>query len=275
MADLLILGCGYLGRRVGRLCRSRGIRAYGTTRSAEKAEQIARWGIEPIVCDLLDPDAPAKWPAVDRVLFCMGHGKEGRPDHRIGLENSLRAAREARWVYASSTGVYGQQGGEWIDEDSPAEPKTASGRACLEAEAAVRNSGRPAAIVRFAGLYGPGRVIRRASLERGEPIPGDPTHHLNLIHIDDAAGAVVAAFDRPDGDLAIAADDMPVTRLEYYEGAAELLGAAPPRFSGAGERDASNKRASNRRLRQEWGVPLAYPTIRTGLPHALATPDQP
>lgn len=272
----LILGCGYLGRRVGRLLQNQGDRVFGTTRSVDKAETIARWGIEPIVCDLLDPSAPGRWPEADRILFCMGHGQDGRPDHRVGLERALSVGQAARWVYASSTGVYGQRDGAWIDEQSPTGPRTASGRACLEAEGILRASGRSSVVVvRFAGLYGPERVIRRALLERGEPIPGDPEHHLNLIHIDDAARVVKAAFDRPNGDLAIAVDDQPVRRREYYERAAEFLGAAPPRFLGAGDRDASDKRASNRRVRLDWGVSLAFPTIQTGLPNALASMDQP
>lgn len=275
MAGVLILGCGYLGRRVGRLCRDRGDRVFGTTRSAEKAERIASWGIEPIVRDLVRSTTDEPWPTVDRVLFCMGHGPPGSDDHRIGLERAIGRFAGASWVYAGSTGVYGQQGGVWVDEDSPTEPKTATGRACLDAEAIVRAAERPGTILRFAGLYGPGRVIRRTLLERGEPIPGDPDHYLNLIHIEDAARAVVAAFDRPGGETAIVADDQPVSRREYYELAAELLGVSPPRFSGVGDRDGSNKRAGNRRLRRDWGYSPAFPTIRTGLPQALAAADSP
>ena len=85
-----------------------------------------------------------------------------------------------RLVYASSTGVYGQTDGEWVDEESPTCPRHESGKVCLEAEERIRawasaRASTSAVVLRFAGLYGPGRVVRRSMLERGEPIPGDPT----------------------------------------------------------------------------------------------------
>ena len=110
-----------------------------------------------------------------------------------GLQNVLDRlpASVRRFVYASSTGVYGQTGGEWVDEESPTEPQHESGRVVLEAEGRVRawadRRGASAVILRFAGLYGPGRIVRRTMLERAEPIPGDPEKFLNLVHIDDAA----------------------------------------------------------------------------------------
>ena len=133
----------------------------------------------------------------------------------------------------------------------------------------------------FAGLYGPGRVVRRAMLERGEPIPGDPDKFLNLVHIDDAARAAAAALEaEAPAPVYLVADDRPVTRREYYSVAARVIGAPEPRFApprpGSPEsaRDATNKRIANRRMKSDLGNVLRHPDITTGLADALGT-DQP
>ena len=167
--------------------------------------EIASRGIEPVVADVLKPDSMRGLPAAERIFYCVGFDRSaGLPMRTVyvdGLQNVLDALPRtvARFVYASSTGVYGQVDGEWVDEDSPTCPHHESGKVCLEAEERVRDWAKthdgsaPAIILRFAGLYGPGRVVRRSMVERGEPIPGDPDKFLNLIHIDDAAGAAAAA----------------------------------------------------------------------------------
>jgi len=283
----LILGCGYLGRRVGRLLSGRGDRVLGTTRSESRSAELARWGVEGVVADVLEPDSLDHLPEVDRVLFCVGFDRSaGVPIRRVyvdGLRSALErlAGRVGSLVYASSTGVYGGDDGGWVDETSAAGPRTESGRACLEAEGVVREfeaQGRlPSTILRYSGLYGPDRLMRREPLLRGEPIVGSPDKILNLVHIDDAAAAAVAALDRAGiGDLFLISDDRPAPRAEYYRLAAEALGAPPPRFvpaaAGSPEagREGSNKRVSNRRMHAELGLSLIYPDITTGVPAAIA-----
>jgi nucleoside-diphosphate-sugar epimerase len=285
-ATTLIVGCGYLGRRVGTLLRSRGERVIGTSRSSARADALRSQGIEPILADVLVPDTLASLPTADRALYCVGHDRAaGVPMRRVyvdGLRDALGhlAGRVGRLVYASSTGVYGPVEGDWVDEDSPTSPTHESGRVVLDAEHLLRDVagrlGLPVVILRFAGLYGPGRIPRRASLERNEPIVGDPDRPLNLVHIDDAAAAAVAALDRGrPGRVYHVCDDCPLPRGEYYRTAARLLGAPAPRFvppePGSPEalREASSKRISNRRLRDELGVSLAYPDVHSGLPSAL------
>lgn len=280
--NTLIVGCGYLGHRVARLLLDRGDQVVGTTRSVERAEALAAMGIEPLVVDVMDGDSLAKLPAADRVLYCVGFDRLSEHSLRSVYVDGLRKTlgrlyeRAGHLVYASSTGVYGQDDGGWVDESSPTGPRTDSGRACLDAEGVVRNYaaevGLRAAIVRFAGLYGPGRIIRRAAIERGEPIAGDPDKYLNMIHVDDAAAAAVAALDRGEsGGIYLACDDRPATRREFYGLTAELLGAPAPQFdvAGAGPEE-SNKRVSNRRMRDVLGVVLRYPDYTKGLPAALA-----
>ena len=281
MTSTLIVGCGYLGRRVGRLLSDRGDRVFGTARSDSRAAEIADWGIEPVLADVLNPGS-IRLPATDRLLYCVGFDRTaGVPMRTVyveGLRNVLDRLPNAvgRFAYASSTGVYGQDDGGWVDEDSPTEPRHEAGKVCLEGEETARAWG-PAIVVRFSGLYGPGRVLRKAAIERREPIVGDPRKFLNVIHIDDAATATIAALDRGEpGRVYLASDDRPVERSEYYARVAECLGASPPRFeppapgSAEAKREESNKRASNRRMRSELGVSLAYPDIATGIPAALA-----
>ena len=241
-----------------------------------------------MVADVLDPDSLNGLPEADRALFCVGYDRSaGVPIRQVyvdGLRHALGRLvdRVGSLVYASSTGVYGGDDGDWVDETSPADPRTESGRACLEAEGVVREyeaEGRlPSTILRFSGLYGPDRLMRREALIRGEPIVGSPDKILNLVHIDDAAAAAVAALDRAgEGELFLISDDRPAPRSEYYRLAAEALGAPPPRFVPAAPgspeagREASNKRISNRRMHAELGLSLIYPDITTGVPAAIGT----
>jgi nucleoside-diphosphate-sugar epimerase len=209
---------------------------------------------------VLDPASLAALPEVDRVFYCVGFDRTAGVPMRTVYVDGLRRAlgrlldRAGRLVYAGSTGVYGQDDGGWVDEDSPTEPRHEAGRVCLEGEAVVREvagpGGLPAVVLRFAGLYGPGRIIRREALARGEPIAGDPSRFLNLVHVDDAAAAVAAALDRGrPGRTYLVGDDRPVERREYYERAAAHLGAPAPRFlppapgSPEARREEANKRS--------------------------------
>lgn len=282
----LIVGCGFLGRRVARILVDRGERVYGTTRSRDKFAELKRIGIEPVLADLVQESTLADLPAADRVLCSAGYDRASRiPMRRVsvdGFRSLLKQLHEntKTIVYASSTGVYGQNDGSTVDENSPTEPARESGALCLEAEAIAREFGlvtnRRVVILRYAGLYGPGRIIRKESLIRGEPIVGDPDRTLNVIHIDDAAAAAIAAFDSAEASgVYLACDDRPVRRFEYYELAARLLGAPAPRFiasqadSRESTREESNKRVSNRKLRKELLLELQYPDIGTGLAAAI------
>ncbi|CAN5759834.1 SDR family oxidoreductase [soil metagenome] len=284
----LILGCGYLGRRVGRLLLERGERVFGTVRSKISAHGLESWGIEPILADVLDPGSLSKLPDADRMLYCVGFDRSaGIPMRTVsvdGLRNVLAHLPEGcqRIVYAGSTSVYGQTDGDWIDETSLTRPSNESGRVSLDAERILwkeaMEHGLQAVVVRFVGLYGPGRILRRATLERSEPIAGDPSRFLNLIHIDDAAASAVAALDRGEEDrVYLACDDRPIERQEFYSLVAERIGAPAPRFeppapgSPEAARDGANRRASNRRMKAELGVALRYPDIKVGVPAALAS----
>jgi nucleoside-diphosphate-sugar epimerase len=281
----LIIGCGYLGRAVARELLAAGEAVFGTTRSAAKAAELAAAGITPIVADVLDESGPP-WPAVDRVFHAVGFDRSsGVPVRRIyldGLNHALArlSIPPRNLVYASTTGVYGQTDGSWVNEDSPTGPRGESGRACLEAEGIVRafsaSLGVRSTSIRFAGLYGPGRLIGRGAIERGEPIDGDADHILNLIHVEDAARFTAAALLRePPGDRYVLSDDRPVSRRAFYGLAAACLGRPAPGFrqpppdAPKSSRDATNKRVDSRRIKRDLGLSCRYPDITTGIPASI------
>jgi nucleoside-diphosphate-sugar epimerase len=288
----LIIGCGYLGQRLGARLHQHGERVLGTVRSTGRADVIAALGIEAVIADVLVPESLSRLPEVERVFYCVGFdratGASMRTVYVDGLQHVLDALPRSvsRFVYAGSTGVYGQTDGEWVDETSPTCPQHESGRVCLAAEehvfhwAKTNDHSASAIILRFAGLYGPGRIVRRSILERGEPIPGDPQKFLNLIHIDDAARAASAALETGQAEhIYLVSDNRPVTRQEYYSRMATFLGTPAPRFepptpgSPEAARDATNKRIVNHRIKSALGVVLIYPDISTGLRPCLGVND--
>ena len=270
MPSHLIIGCGYLGRVAARRRLAAGHRVAALTRS--RADELRALGIEPVVGDVTDP--VLRLPAADTVLYAVGldrsAGKSMREVYVGGLANVLKALPPVRrFVYVNSTSVYGQTDGGWVDESSPTEPAEENGRIVLDAERVLHERRPEAIILRFAGIYGPGRGVRKAAVERGEPIAADPDGWLNLIHVEDGAAAVLAAAERGElGSTYNVADDRPVARREFYAEMAALLGAPAPRFAAATERN--NRRISNRRMRVELGVGLRFPDFRAGLRDASA-----
>jgi nucleoside-diphosphate-sugar epimerase len=269
----LIIGCGYLGRRVAAMWRAEGKRVLALTRG--RADELRAIGVEPVIGDILKPDTLAGLPRAAAV-FCAvapdrAAGATSREIYLDGLRNLLAALpAPGRFVHVSSTSVYGQTDGRVIDETSPTEPSEESGRIALAAEELLRSIVPDAIVLRFAGIYGPGRVIRRAAVERGEPIAADPEKWLNLIHVEDGARAVVAAAERgrPGGTYLIA-DGSPVCRRDYYTFLAELLGAPAPHFTPPAQPDRTDRRASNRKMREELGNEPTYPDYRSGLQSSL------
>ncbi len=266
----LIIGCGYLGGRVGRAWLDSGRAVRALTRS--RAEALAAQGFEPIVGDVLDPGSLRALPAASTTLYAVGldraAGRSMRDVYVGGLRNALTALPAGgRFIYISSTSVYGQTDGSIVDEDSPTEPLEENGRIVLEAERTLREFRPDATILRFAGIYGPDRWLRKQPLLRGEPYRGDAEKWLNLIRVEDGVRAVLEAEATEPGGTFNIADDHAVTRREFYTELARLLGAPEARFEPAPQpvREA-NRRISNARARAELGFVPAFPSYRQGLP---------
>ncbi len=271
----LIVGCGYLGRVVARRWLARGFRVFALTRS--HSTELAALGVVPIPGDVTDPPSLV-FPAVTRVLYAVGMdrtaGKSMRDVYLTGLGNVLdRLPQNGPFAYVSSSSVYGQTAGEWVDETSPTEPLEEGGKLLLECEQLLHARQPAAVILRFAGIYGPGRVIRRAAIERGEPLAADPEKWLNLVHVEDGAAVIDAVTDRPEpGDVYNVSDGSPVTRRNLYTRTAALLAAPPATFGPQTDvtRDVTNRRVANKKLRDAYAPEFLFPSFESGLPSAIA-----
>lgn len=270
--EILIIGCGYLGRRAATRWLTAGRQIVALTRGND--DSLRSLGIEPLRGDVLDPQSLRALPRVSTVLYAVGLDRSaGKPMREVyvqGLANVLAALpAPKRFLYVSSTSVYGQTDGGWVDESSPTEPREESGKVVLEAETLLRERMPSAIVLRFAGIYGPGRMLRRkAMFESGEPIAANPDGYLNLIHVEDGAAAVLRAEEQGrEGETYLVADDEPVQRRDFYAKLAELLGTPEAKFAPPGGVE-SNRRVSNRKLRSLGWMPR-FPSYREGLPTSV------
>ncbi|QDV79694.1 NAD-dependent epimerase/dehydratase family protein [Botrimarina mediterranea] len=280
MATRIVFGCGYLGRRVALRWRAAGDRVVAVTRSDPTARQFVEQGLEPLVADVTKPETLRGLPQAETLLYAVGYDRSGGPSiqevYATGLANVLAAAAPSteRVVYISTTGVYGDADGEWIDETTPPAPSRDGGRASLAAEEILGTSpfASRGVSLRLAGIYGPDRLPYLAQLQAGEPIAAPSTGWLNLIHVDDAATTVLAAADQAaPPPIVCVSDGQPPLRSDYYAEVARLIGAAPPTFtdptadSPRAARAAASKRVRSDLLARGLGVSLRYPSYREGL----------
>jgi nucleoside-diphosphate-sugar epimerase len=269
----LIFGCGFLGQRVASQWKVQGRHVFAVTRNATHLPS----NVEPIVCDVLKPETLLPLPQADTVLYAIGFdrtsGASMRSVYVDGLANVLAHLPPPRcFLYVSSSSVYGQTDGGWVDETSPTLPQEESGRIVLDAENLLRAKLPDAIVLRFAGIYGPGRLLRRQSIEKGEPIVGDAGKWLNLIHVDDGARAILAAEVRAQpGRVFNICDDHPVRRRYFYATLARLLKApepsfvAPPPDQPTPPHEKAHRRINNRRMKEELRVALQFPDFDQGL----------
>ena len=273
---LLTVGHGYAAGRLAATLP--GWRRLGTVRTPERAAALAAGGIEAVVWG----DGPALAAAVaaaTHVLVSVPPDAGGDPVlRRLG---AALAAVRPRWVgYLSTTGVYGDRGGGWVDEDGALEPVNERSRWRVAAEREWLGSGLPVMLFRLAGIYGPGRsAFDRLREGRARRVVKEG-QVFSRIHVDDIAAVLRASMARPaPGRAYNLADDEPAPPQDVIEYAAALLGVrVPPAipFEEAGLSPmarsfyAESKRVSNLRIREELGVALAFPTYREGLRAILA-----
>jgi nucleoside-diphosphate-sugar epimerase len=279
----LIVGCGYLGLRVARRWLAAGHVVTGVVHSDASAKALSASKIGAIVADVTQRETLRDLPAAETLLYCVGYrsdcGASRWAVYVDGLRNVLDAVspKVRRVIFISSTGVYAERNGGWVDEDSPCGPLSESGRALLAAEEvlAIHRLGDRGIVLRLAGIYGPGRLPRRAELLTGEPLAVPAVEHVNLIHVDDAVTVVLAAEERArSGRIFNIADGFPIDRRAYLVEAARQLGLSLPNFRDpspdiATARRGGNKRVSNRRMTEELKVKLEYPTYLEGFEAAV------
>lgn len=272
---LLSFGHGYSAQALGRLLLPRDWRVIGTTRSEDKAVSFMQQGIEPRI-----------WPGADMIpaldgathlLISASPDAQGDPVLNALHDEIAKRANQFAWVgYLSTTGVYGDHQGAWVDETTPLTPSTARGIARMKAEAAWSDiAGLPLHIFRLAGIYGPGRgpfsKVRngtaRRVIKQGQV--------FSRTHVADIARILDASIQRPNPGAAYnVCDDDPAPPQDVIAYAAELLGLpVPPAVDFATAEMspmarsfyAESKKVSNKRIKEELGVTLLYPDYRSGL----------
>jgi nucleoside-diphosphate-sugar epimerase len=276
---LLVLGMGYCAARFVTVYGDRFTRIAATARSLDK---IARFRAQLLHGMIFDGQAQSDLlqaaGQASHVLVSIPPGEDGDPALNA-LGGVLRANPNLRWVgYLSTTGVYGDRGGAWTDEDAPVMPQSPRARRRADAEEAwleLATPERAVHIFRLSGIYGPGRNAL-VDLKNGEARRLTKFGQVfNRIHVDDVAAVLAAAIDRPKaGPVFNLADDEPAPSSDVVGFAAGLLGLFPPPLMRVEDADlsdmaksfwAENKRISSRRIKSELGVTLSAPTYREGL----------
>lgn len=287
---VVILGCGYVGIELGRQLAGQ-YDVIGVRRSEEGIAAIERAGFRGVQADLTAPETLESVPDADVLVFAASSGGRGADAARGIYVDGQRGALEQfcardrspeRHIYTSSTGVYGDHDGAWVDETTALEPTTDKTAVLAEAEDVALDGaaklGVDGTVARFAGLYGP----ERYRLDRY--ITGPVTEgYLNMVHRADAAGAVAFLLgeDRARGEAVLVVDDEPVRKWELADWLAEECGVDQPpkrtveeRLSAedlseaARRRVKTSKRCSNGKLR-DLGYEFSYPTYRAGYRAAI------
>jgi len=289
--NLFAFGVGYSAAHFVRRYRHRFETIAGTVTSDGKTAALRADGIEPLIFDgaSADPGIARALTGADALLVSIPPDAEGDPTLRH-FAAAIAAARRLAWIgYLSTVGVYGDHGGGGVDEDTPARPVSARSRERLAAENAWLRLGagasKPVHVFRLAGIYGPGRnALAQLGAGTARRIV-KPGQVFNRIHVEDIAAVLAASIARPRaGAVYNLADDEPAPPQDVVAYAAGLAGIAPPpavayaeaRLTGmAASFWGECKRVANRRIKDELGVALSYPSYREGLAALHAADEGP
>jgi len=284
---LLILGCGYVGTKLAQACLKLGFHVSGTTRNKEHAQTLKAMGISPITIA-----SPAD--ISDDLLAQISHIVDSIP---LTREDNSMFASQTQWLsiltpklqhlewagYLSTTGVYGDAGGAWVDESCECQPSSPRGIERLKAEQAWLSSGLPAEVFRLAGIYGAERnIIPRLMAGDYKAVQWTPPHYSSRIHVEDIVASSIAAMQQPrSGRIINIADDLPLPHAEYVQQVAAMIGANTPIILTPQEGKeqltpsalsffSDNKRISNKMLHVELLPKLHYPTFKEGIAAIIA-----
>lgn len=280
---LISFGHGYTARVLAHRLRRQGWRILGTTRKADGARDLKAAGVEPL---LFGSDETRQAIGISsHILVSVGPDAEGDPVLRHYRDEIAARAPALDWVgYLSTTGVYGDRHGDWVDENTPCAPSTRRGEMRVAAEEAWQSvPGLPLHIFRLAGIYGPGRgpfaKLRNGTARRIVK----PGQVFSRIHVEDIASVLEASIAHPDpGAIYNVCDDDPAPPQDVIAHAAKLLGVPVPPAVPFEDADlspmarsfyAESKRVRNGRIKDELGVRLSYPSYREGLSALLAGGD--
>ena len=279
MGHMLFFGYGFCAAALAPHLHARGWRLSATCRDGEKQAALAAQNIVPILLDET-PLRATQLEGVTHVLLSAAPSEKGDPALPLLKEALATMDKKPVWLgYLSTTGVYGDHGGAWIDEETPPGPLSVRGQRRVDAEAAwaalAATHDLPMHYFRLAGIYGPGRNQLRA-LKNGTARRIDkPGQVFSRIHVDDIAQILLASIDKPHAGRAYTVcDDEPAPPQDVVAFAAGLMHTTPPPLLAFDEVDLSpmaksfygeNKRLRNQRIVDELGIALIHPTYREGL----------
>jgi nucleoside-diphosphate-sugar epimerase len=289
---VLIVGCGYVGVPLGAELVWLGHEVFGLRRNAAAESELQAAGIQPLIGDVTKPDELNKLPRdFDWVVNCVAAGGDAENYREIYLQGTrhliewLAPNPPKKFVYTSSTSVYGQNDSSQVKESSPTEPVSDTSKILVETErvllAAVEERKFPAVILRVAGIYGPERGHWfKQFLKDAAHMEGDGSRCLNMIHRDDLVGCIIAALKNGRvGEIYNAVDDEPVSQLRFFQWLAQAVDkplppSMPENPDDNRKRGVTNKRVSNRKLKMELGHRFKYPTFRQGYSAELLRIDR-
>ncbi|MFK7990401.1 MAG: NAD-dependent epimerase/dehydratase family protein [Sandaracinaceae bacterium] len=278
MSRVLVAGCGYVGGALAAELAAGGHSVIGLKRRPEGLAE----GVTPFAADLLEPGSLSGLPSdIEQVVYAVSAG--GRTPEAYenayvrGLDNLLNALVQRggvqRLLFTSSTAVYGQNDGSWVDETSPAEPARFTGETLLRAEALTAQGAPSTCSVRLSGIYGPSRTWLVRRVQSGEvhaPEPGEPPRYGNRVHRDDCAGLLahlLAADEVPP--VVIGVDDAPAPLSEVHRFVADLLDVPHPTVGPRDRARGGNKRCRNAAMKAA-GYTLRVPSYREGYPEIVS-----
>jgi nucleoside-diphosphate-sugar epimerase len=275
LMNVLIAGCGYIGTALGSLLAAEGYTVWGLRRHPDTLPP----DVHPVAADLTSPETLQALPQADWVFYTAAPDTHDEAAYRAvyveGVRNLLQALTSQqihprRVFLTSSTGVYGESSGAWVDETSSTKPTEFAGMQLLQGERLLLEGPFPAGVLRLGGIYGPGRASLIDRVRRGEIAWSDdePAVYFNRIHRDDAAGALRHLMMLSDPDpIYLGVDYEPTTMTVLLDWLAEALGVPPTRQSEASKvrtaRHPANKRCRNAKLVAS-GYAFRFPTFREG-----------
>ena len=283
---VLILGAGYSGTTIAKALAPSAQSVTGTTRSPEKLTELEAAGITPLLFDgtQISPELAGAMKEATHLVQSIAPGREGDPMFRAGTPPLEELLPKLQWVgYLSTIGVYGDHGGAWVTEETPVKPVSERSRERVEAEDAWleygARQGIPVAVLRLAGIYGPGRNAFRNLADGTARRVVKPNQVFNRIRVEDIAAAAAFLAAHGMGGIFNVTDDEPAAPQDVVTEAARLMGVEPPPEIPFETADMSpmarsfygeNKRVSNARLRQT-GFELAFPNYRVSLAQLWAS----
>lgn len=286
---IFIIGCGDIGRRTAALWQARSAVVAALARSDASAQQLQQLAITPVAGDLDQAASLQHLPLSATLLYYFAPppaDDDTDPRMRALVAAMTHGTRPDKIVYISTTGVYGDNHGAWVTEDTPLQPQAARSKRRVDAETVLRAFGKaqsvPVVILRVPGIYGPGRLPIEAIKTRRPVLDESESGYTNRIHAEDLARICVIAAEHGRADTVYnVSDGQPSSMTAYFNQLADALGEPRPPVVSRAEAQRllspgmlsylnESRRVDNRRMREELGVELLYPTLDSGLRGSLA-----